>query len=91
MKNRRLVAMDQCVRQLSTAVSTASLYSAEHPQVVRLFTSARESLLEAIGEDREISLLRVDDQLAIGSQPMPASLYVDRFARMLRISGIGHV
>jgi len=87
----RLKAMDQCIRQLSTAVSTASLYSADHQQVVRLCRNAYGCLAEALAEEQELSLMRVDDQLAVAGQPLAASLYVDRFARMMKTCGIGHV
>ena len=86
-----LKAMDQCIRQLSTAVSTASLYSADHQQVVRLCRNAYDYLAEALVEEQELSLMRVDDQLAVAGQPLAASLYVDRFARMMKTCGIGHV
>lgn len=91
MNQVRANAMDQCLRQLSTAVSTASLYSPGHRQVTRLCAGAHGSLGVALGEDHGVSLMRVDDQLAVEGQPLDASLYIDRFARMLRLHGIGHV
>lgn len=91
MNPTRLKAIDQCVRQLATAVSTLSLYSAEHQQVLRLCSSAYDCLGEALAEEEELSLVRVDDQLAVGGHPLAASLYTDKFARMLKTCGIGHV
>ncbi len=87
----RLKAMDQFVRQLSTAVSTASLYSAEHQQVLRMCRNAYDCLSEALAEENELSLMRVDDQLAVAGHSLAASLYINRFARMLKTCGIGHV
>lgn len=84
-------AMDQCVRHLTTAVSTASLYSAGHQQVLRLCNKAHASLGLAFGGEEALSLLRVDDQLAVDDQALCSSVYVDRFARMLKICGIGHI
>lgn len=91
MNPTRLKAMDQCVRHLSTAVSTASLYNTRHQQVLRLCRSAYDSLGEALAEEDELSLMRVDDQLAVAGHPLAASLYIDRFARMLKTCGVGHV
>ncbi len=91
MNQGRLKATDQCIRQLSTAMSTVSLYSVEHQQVLRLCRGAHDRLSEALAEEAELSLMRVDDQLAVAGQPLANSLYVDRFARMLKTCGIGHV
>lgn len=87
----RLNAMEQCVRRLSTAISTAGLYDSEHRQVLRLCREACKSLQEAFGGEEELSLLRIDDQIAVAGQPLAASLYIDRFARILKTRGIGHI
>lgn len=84
-------AMDECVRQLTTAVSTASLYSSGHQQVLRLCGKAHVNLMLALGEEAALSLMRVDDQLAVDDQPLASSVYVDRFARMLKTCGVGHI
>lgn len=81
--------MDQCLRLLTTAVSTASLYNAAHPQVERLCVAAKEKLNVVLGESREVSLMRVDDKLAVDGKPLPPSIYINRFARTLKNSGIG--
>lgn len=91
MNPAHLKAMDQCLRHLTTAVSTAGLYGAGHTQVQHLCRRALDSLMVALGEASGISLLRVDDQLAVEGEPLTASLYLDRFARMLKRCGIGHV
>jgi HD-GYP domain-containing protein (c-di-GMP phosphodiesterase class II) len=89
MMQTQLEMMDQCLRLLTTAVSTASLYNAEHPQVVRLCTASREKLNAVIGEAQEVSLMRVDDKLAVDGRPLTPSLYINRFARNLKTCGIG--
>jgi hypothetical protein len=38
-----------------------------------------------------MSLLRIDEQLAINEQPLNRSMYVERFARLLKKNGIGHI
>ncbi len=91
MNQTRINAMDQCVRQLSTAISTASLYDANHQQVVRLCSSARAYLGEALSEESGLSLMRVDDQLAVDGEPLVESLYTDRFAKTLKTRGVGHI
>ena len=91
MNPTHVEVMDQCIRYLTTAVSTASLYNAEHQQVLRLCGNAHEKLGEFLAEKNELSLMRVDDQLAVDGQPLVASLYIDRFARLLKMRGIGNV
>ncbi len=91
MNQARINAMDQCVRQLSTAISTASLYDANHQQVVRLCSSAHTYLGEALSEESGLSLMRVDDQLAVDGEPLVESLYTGRFAKTLKTRGVGHI
>lgn len=87
----RMNAVDQSLRHLTTAISTAKLYSAEHKQVKKLCRLAHSSLLEAMGNEGGLSLIRVDDQLAVDEHPLDRSMYIERFARLMKMSGIGHI
>jgi len=87
----RVGSIDLCLRHLSTAVSTARLYSVEHMQVRKLCEKAHSALLEAMDGERDMSLLRIDERLAIDEQPLNRSMYVERFARLLKMNGIGHI
>jgi len=91
MNPTRLEAINHCLRMLTTAISTASLYNAGHPQVGRLCAEARERLGVALAEDSDISLMRIDDKLAVNGHPLSSSLYVDRFARLMKAGGVGHI
>ncbi|MGW8313355.1 MAG: HD-GYP domain-containing protein [Desulfuromonadales bacterium] len=91
MSSKHIGAIEHCLRHLSTAVSTAKLYSAEHAQVKNLCKKAHSSLMAAMNSDSAMSLLRVDEQLAIDEQPLKRSMYIDRFARLLKSNGIGHI
>ena len=91
MDLKRLGAIDHCLRHLTTAVSTARLYSLEHKQVKKLCKMAHACLLEAMGGESAMSLLRVDEQLAIDEHPLGRSMYIERFARLLKTHGIGHI
>ena len=84
-------AMDQCLRHLITAASTTSLYAAEHPQVKKYCRQAHVELVRALGAEEGLSLLRVDDQLAVEGHPLERSLYAERFALLLKRQGIGHL
>jgi len=91
MSLNRVGSINLCLRHLSTAVSTARLYSVEHMQVRKLCEKAHSALLEAMDGERDMSLLRIDEQLAIDEQPLNRSMYVERFTRLLKMNGIGHV
>jgi HD-GYP domain-containing protein (c-di-GMP phosphodiesterase class II) len=91
MDLNRLNAVDHCLRHLTTAISTSKLYSAEHKQVKRLCRMAHSSLLEAIGGQECVSLIRVDEHLAVDEHPLDRSMYIERFARLIKMSGIGHI
>ncbi len=91
MDLNRLNAVDHCLRHLTTAISTSKLYSAEHKQVKKLCKMALSSLSDAIGGQESLSLIRVDEHLAVDEHPLERSMYIDRFARLIKMSGIGHI
>lgn len=91
MELTRIRAMDQALRQLTTAISTARLYAAHHPQVVQLCKQAFRCIDEALAGEADLSLKRVDEQLAMDEYPLPRSMYIDRFARMIKQRGVGHI
>lgn len=91
MDLNRLNAVDHCLRHLTTAISTSKLYSAEHKQVKKLCRMAHSSLLGAIDGQESLSLIRVDEQLAVDEHPLDRSMYIERFARLIKMSGIGHI
>lgn len=91
MDLNRLNALDHCLRHLTTAISTAKLYSTEHKQVKKLCRMAHGSLLTAMNGEASLSLIRVDEQLAVEEHPLERSMYIERFARLIKIKGIGHI
>lgn len=91
MDMKHLSKINSCLRHLSTAVSTARLYSLDHGQVRRLCRLAHASLQKAMDGNSALSLIRVDEQLAVDEHPLARSLYVNRFARLLKLNGIGHI
>ena len=91
MDLNRLNSVDHCLRHLTTAISTSKLYSAEHKQVKKLCRMAHSSLLDAIDGQENLSLIRVDEHLAVDEHPLERSMYIERFARLIKMSGIGHI
>ena len=79
------------VRHLLSAVSGAVLYTMRHPQVDRLATAAHTSLSDGLIKRPDIALLEVDGELVIDGEPQAFSLVLERFIRLLREFGIGHL
>ncbi len=84
-------ALQQFVRHLAAAISTATLYPITHRQVKHLCGEALASLAEGIGSETEVTLIRVEDELIAGGMPLERSMYVSRLARVLKDKGISHI
>ena len=91
MSSVDLQLVQEIVRQLTTAVANAALYSPEHEQVARRAQDAARSLASFLAAEPELNLLSIDDQLVCADRPLPASLYASRFIRHLQGHGIGHL
>lgn len=79
------------IRHLLSAAAAASLYGMSHQQVVRLVQVAHASLSKALAIRPDIAILEVDGELVIDAEPQPFSLVLDRFARLLKENGVGHL
>jgi HD-GYP domain-containing protein (c-di-GMP phosphodiesterase class II) len=79
------------VRNMTTAVANASLYSLDHPQVTRLCSHSLSELESIFTESEEISLLLIDSELVSEGIPLGSGLYISRFIQLLKNKGIGHI
>jgi hypothetical protein len=79
------------IRHMVTAISNASLYSPNHPQVGRLCARGLEHLAEAMGNEPNISFLVIDDELIHDGSSLGNDMYLIRFAQVLGAHGIGSV
>jgi HD-GYP domain-containing protein (c-di-GMP phosphodiesterase class II) len=79
------------VRNMATAISNASLYSIEHPQVTRLCVNSLAELESILSEEDEISILLIDDELITKGVSLGSGLYISRFVQLLKNKGIGHI
>jgi len=91
MTTLSLDAVQKLVSLLATAMANCSLYSPDHPQVMRLCIQALEKLSEIFAAREDLSLMVIDEELVAAGHPLPAGMYVDRFTRALSLRGIGHV
>jgi HD-GYP domain-containing protein (c-di-GMP phosphodiesterase class II) len=84
--------VQESVRSLLSATANAALYSMGHPQVARLAEAAYKGISAALGVSRQISLTVIEDELIInGEPPSSFSLFLNRFAEVLKSRGIGHL
>ena len=79
------------VRTIVTAISSAGLYSLDHPQVIKLYSSALLELEQLLSETAELSLLLIDNEFVSEGTALGNSLYMSRFAELLKAKGIGHI
>lgn len=79
------------IRHLLSAVTGAALYTLKHPQVEHLAEAAHISLTHALSGRSDIALLEVDGELVVDGEPQSFSLVLERFVRILREHGIGHL
>ena len=79
------------IRHLLSAFANASLFGMDHPQVARLTDRAFESLIAALEERHEFSLVIIENELVIDGQPQTFNLFIDRFAQTLSLRNIGHI
>lgn len=84
-------AVHEFARQLTTAISTVSLYSAGHHQVQSLCSAILANLDKVMEGGRDISLVVIDNELIVEGIPLGESLHINKLARNLTMRGIGHI
>jgi HD-GYP domain-containing protein (c-di-GMP phosphodiesterase class II) len=79
------------IRFMVSAVSSAALYSPHHRQVHRLSAEAFLNLQNALAVEREIVLLLIEDELVCNNTPLDGSLYLSKFIRLFVSKGFEHL
>lgn len=79
------------IRHLLSAIANATLYGAQHPQVVRLTSHAYETLSRVFQQQADFSLAIIESELIIDGHPQGFSLFLDRFIQTCGARGIGHI
>lgn len=91
MRSKSMKVIHNFVRNMATAVSNASLYNLDHPQVTRLCDRTLAELEFLFSDSQEISLLLIDNELISVGVSLGTTLYTSRFIQLLKNRGIGHV
>jgi HD-GYP domain-containing protein (c-di-GMP phosphodiesterase class II) len=79
------------IRHMVTAISNASLYTHDHPQVGRLCARGLAELVAAMDNEPSISFMVIDDELIYDGSSLGNDIYLTRFAQVLAAHGIGSV
>ena len=91
MNGDRMHLVQNFVRNMATAVSNATLYSADHPQVAQLCRRSLADVEKVVAETGLLSLLLIDDELIADGVPLENSLPLARFAQAMALKGVGHL
>ncbi len=86
-----IIEIQSFVRYVVSAVASASLYSPEHRQVLRLGGEAFAYLQAALATEDEIVLLLIEDELVCNKTPLDGSLYLGKFIKIFQEKGIEHL
>ena len=81
------------VRYLLSASANAALYGMEHQQVTRLCDEAFTRLDEALADSGSdgLLLLVIENELVLNGEPLDCTLFLNRFAEILKARSIGHI
>jgi len=79
------------VRCAVTAVSNGSLYSGDHPQVIRLCQKGFYHLQETMEGQAGISFMGIDGAIVCEGDRIDDNLFMNRFAQTLKTKGVEHV
>jgi HD-GYP domain-containing protein (c-di-GMP phosphodiesterase class II) len=79
------------IRNLLSATANASLYSIAHQQVERLIDTAFSRISQVLEDNHEITIVVIESELVINGQPQEFSLFLNRFADIMKSRGISHV
>jgi HD-GYP domain-containing protein (c-di-GMP phosphodiesterase class II) len=80
------------IAQITAAVTNASLYSPNHPQVGQYMEKAYGVLTGMLRNNPEVTILLIGNDLVAGNKPLPpAGVYVVNFIRALRKKAVERV
>lgn len=84
-------SIQEALRLLSAALSSATLYSLEHRQVKILIPQIIESLTRLLKEQSELTFLIVRKDLLFDGKPLERTPHTERIARLLYSRKIGYI
>lgn len=79
------------IRTLVRAISTAALYSPEHPRVMEHFSILTDAFRAFCQKDRELLLAKVEDELLYQGKPLEKTANVERLLRYCGDQNLGFI
>jgi HD-GYP domain-containing protein (c-di-GMP phosphodiesterase class II) len=89
--NQNIIQLREIVRHLARVISTAALYSPDHPRVVSDVPGLIDQLQQFLAREPELTLIMADDVMLYLGKPLEQSPNVLRLARLFSRLGIGFV
>ncbi len=81
----------ELIRHLTSALSTAALYSPEHPRVMEHFARISDAFSVFHRTESELLLARVDKELLYQGKPLGQSANIQRLARYCAEQNVGYI
>jgi HD-GYP domain-containing protein (c-di-GMP phosphodiesterase class II) len=81
----------EIIRNLAAALSTAALYSPDHPQVMEHFARLTDSFRSLMSKDSELLLALIDGELLYLGKPLAKNANVERLLRYGTEQKIGYI
>jgi HD-GYP domain-containing protein (c-di-GMP phosphodiesterase class II) len=89
--NQNIIQLREILRHLSQVISTAALYSPEHPRVLSGIPGLIDPLQQFLAREPELTLIMADDVMLYLGKPLGHDPNVLRLARLFTKLGIGFV
>ena len=87
----KLETIHEIIRNLAGSLSTAALYSPDHPRVMDHFARLTDSFSRLLKTMPELLLARVDDELLYQGKPLAKTIHVERLLRHYMEQKVGFI
>ena len=91
LQSTKLEMVHEMIRNLAAAVSTAALYSPDHPQVMEHYARLTDSFHSLLSKDAELLLALVDGELLYLGKPLAKTANVERLLRYGTEQKVGYI
>ena len=87
----KLATLHELIRTLAGALSTAALYSPDHPRVMEYSARFNDDIRSLLHREPELLLARVDEELLYQGKPLEKTVNVERLLRYCVEQKIGFI
>ena len=91
LRSTKLEMVYEMIRNLAAALSTAALYSPDHPQVMEHYARLTDSFHSLLSKDAELLLALVDGELLYLGKPLAKTANVERLLRYGTEQKVGYI